>query len=157
MFLWSALSIRSQSGIAAPTGPPPGPGLGRGQAGEGPMSHRVGVLGAVLLGLLGCAHQGQQTRLQSADDKDAEVKTVGDVTAFANADPIPVAGIGLVVGLDGTGGCPPGPERVFVEEELRRKGVEHVKEVLASKDVALVRVSAQIPAGARKGDPLDVE
>jgi hypothetical protein len=121
------------------------------------MNHRVGVLGMVLLGLLGCAHHGQQTRMQAADDKDAEVKTIGDVTAFANADPIPVAGIGLVVGLEGTGGTPVGPERSFLEDQLRKKGVEHVKELLASKDVAMVRVSALVPAGARKDDPLDVE
>jgi hypothetical protein len=44
-----------------------------------------------------------------------------------------------------------------LEDQLRKRGVENVKEVLASKDTSLVLVSAVIPAGACKGDPLDVE
>ena len=67
------------------------------------MNHRTWMLGAVLLGLMGCAHQ--QTRLQSADendrDKEPEIKTIGDITAVGNADPIPVSGVGLVYGLEG--------------------------------------------------------
>ena len=55
---------------------------------------------------LGCAHQ--QTRLQSEEDadrdKEADVKTIGDVTGVANAEPIRVIGVGLVDGLPGTGG-----------------------------------------------------
>jgi Flagellar P-ring protein len=121
------------------------------------MNHRVGVLGVLLLGLVGCAHHGQ-TRFQAAEepDKDAEVKTVGDVTSVDNANPAPVRGLGLVVNLDGTGGTPP-EYRVMMEDMLRKKGVEDAKKFLASRDVAVVVVSAMIPAGARKGDPLDLE
>src|SRR5262245_6377967 len=123
------------------------------------MSPRVGLLGAVLLGLLGCAHQGQQTRLQAAEeDKESEVKTIGDVTGVSGADPVQVMGIGLVTGLDGNGGgAPPGSYRTILEDQLRKKGVERVKELLVSKDVSLVLVTALIPAGARRGDLLDVE
>jgi hypothetical protein len=124
------------------------------------MNHRVWVLGAVLLGLAGCAHT--QTRGQAADDnehdKDVEVQTIGDVTEVANVDPIPVSGVGLVVGLDGTGGgTPPGSWRELLEKQLRTLHVDNVKGVLASPNNALVLVSAVIPAGARKGDPLDIE
>src|SRR5262245_56239336 len=99
---------------------------GRGAAQESrgrPMNHRGWVLGAVLLGLLGCAHTGQ-TRFQAAEDtdKENEVKTIGDVTSVANADPVPVSGVGLVVGLEGTGGgAPPGAYRTLLEAELRKK------------------------------------
>lgn len=123
------------------------------------MKPRVWLLVSVLLGMLGCAHQSQQTRLQAAEeDKDSEVKTLGDITTVANADPIAVLGVGLVTGLDGTGGgAPPGWQRTVLEDHLRKKGIEHVKELLASKDTSLVLVSAMIPAGSRKGDLLDVE
>jgi hypothetical protein len=123
------------------------------------MNPRVGLLAALLLGLLGCAHQGQQTRLQAADeDKESEVKTIGDVTTVSGADPVQVMGVGLVTGLDGNGGgAPPGTYRTILEDHLRKIGVDRVKEVLASRDVSLVLVSAMVPAGARKGDPLDVE
>jgi hypothetical protein len=124
------------------------------------MKQRVWLFGALVGGLLGCAHP--QTRLQSADDsdrdKEGEVKTIGDVSAVANADPIPVSGIGLVVGLDGTGSAAPsGPYRQRLEDQLRKRRIENVKEILASPTTSLVLVQALIPAGARKGDALDVE
>jgi hypothetical protein len=125
------------------------------------MNQRVWVLGAVMAGLLGCTTP--QTRLQSEDesdrDKEPEVKVVRDVTdAIANTDPIQVSGVGLVVGLDGTGGgVAPGPYRQLLEEQLiKRNHLQNVKEILASPTTALVLVSAQIPAGAHKGDVLDV-
>jgi flagellar basal body P-ring protein FlgI len=124
------------------------------------MNQRVWLFGAFLCALLGCAHQ--QTRLQAEDEgereKEAEVKTVGDISSVANADPIPVNGIGLVTDLEGTGGgAPPGPYRQRLEDQLRKRGVENVKAILASPQASLVLVQALIPAGARKGDPLDVE
>lgn len=114
----------------------------------------------VLVGLAGCFHP--QTRLQSDDegerDKDLNVKTIGDFTAVANAEPIQVGGVGLLVGLEGTGGHPvPDAYRTLLEDQLRKRGVENVKEILASTSTALVLVSAMIPAGAHKGAPLDVE
>ena len=124
------------------------------------MNQRVWLFGALLCGLVGCAHQ--QTRLQAEDehdrDKASEVRTIGDVTSVANAEAIPVSGVGLVVGLDGTGGgAPPGPYRQRLEEQLRKRGFENVKNILASPETSLVFVQAFVPAGARKGDPLDVE
>lgn len=120
---------------------------------------RVWLLAALVSGLLGCAHS--QTRLQAEDegerDKQGEVKTIGDVSAVANADPIPVSGIGLVIGLDGTGGGAPPAYRQQLEDQLRKRRVENVKEILASPDTSLVFVQAMIPAGAHKGDPLDIE
>jgi len=117
-------------------------------------------LASLLLGLFGCV--SPPTRLRGADepghDKAAEVKTVGDVTTFANADPITVCGVGLVTDLEGTGGdAPPGDYRKLLESQLLQAGVENVKEVLASPNNAMVLVSGLIPAGAHKDDPIDVE
>lgn len=124
------------------------------------MSHRNGVLAGVLLALVGCAHP--QTRLQSAEEAErdplADVKTIGDVTSVANAEPVVVGGVGLVVGLNGTGGgAPPGNYRSILEADLKKNGVENIKEVLNSTETALVLVSALIPAGAHENDPIDVE
>lgn len=121
------------------------------------MNQRVLALGATLLGLLGCVQP--QTRLQAPDEeREVEVQTVGDLTSFSNAEPIPVSGVGIVVGLEGTGGdAPPGSYRTFLEDQLRKRGVEHVKEILTSPNNAMVLVSALIPPGAHKHDPLDIE
>lgn len=126
------------------------------------MQQRVWLFGVLLMGLLGCAHP--QTRLQAEEEgdrtKEVEVKTIGDVSVVANADAIPVSGIGLVIGLEGTGGgALPGPARQRLEDQLRKRTprIEKVKELLASPETSLVFVQALIPAGAHKGDPLDVE
>jgi hypothetical protein len=119
----------------------------------------LGGAAALLLALLGCAHQ--QIRQQGEEEPEPDryqVRTVGDITTVANAEALQVGGVGLVVGLEGTGGdAPPGPYRTMLEDNLRKRGVEKVKELLASPNTSLVLVSAFIPAGARKGDRLDVD
>jgi hypothetical protein len=97
--------------------------------------------------------------MQSPDEpvKDYEVKTIGEVTSLGNWSPMPVSGVGLVTGLDGTGGgTPPGDFKVMLEEQLRKLGIENTKQVLADPRNALVLISAQIPPGARKGEHIDL-
>lgn len=118
-----------------------------------------GVLGAgllALIGLLGCT--SLQPRLQSDDEGEHYyVDTIGDKTTVGNAAPIPVSGVGLVVGLEGTGGdCPPEYHAKMVKE-LEQQRVRNVKEVLASPNCAVVLVSALIPPGADKNDHIDLE
>lgn len=119
-----------------------------------------GVLGAGLLtlvGLLGC------TTLQPRSQSDEQgefytIETLGDKTTVGNALPIPVGGVGLVVGLEGTGGdCPPDGYRAILENDLRKDGVRNLREVLSSPEHAMVLVSGLIPPGANKGDPIDLE
>jgi hypothetical protein len=117
-----------------------------------------GVLAA--LGLVGCVGP-QQTRLQSGDESEAErygLKTVGDVCDVGNADPVPLGYVGLVTGLDGTGGEPAADNyRSMLVEQLGKEQVKNVKQMLADSDNALVVVTAMLPPGANKGDPVDVE
>jgi hypothetical protein len=125
-----------------------------------PLSRRpLWVVGAVLLALAGCARQN--LRLQAEDDADQgkySVETVNGWAAFDGVDPQPVAGVGLVTGLANTGGdAPPGDYRTLLERDLLKRGVINVKEALARKDMSMVLVSAAIPPGARKGDPVDLE
>src|SRR5262249_28115713 len=93
------------------------------------------------------------------NEKDRyEVKTVGDVTVVGNAEPVSVAGVGLVVGLEGTGGDTSNQEyRSMLDDAHKKEGVKNVKEVLASPANALVLVSGQVPPGAGKDDPIDLE
>lgn len=121
---------------------------------------RLGTLAVLLAGMLGCSAK-PQVRSQSAEESDRDrypVKTVGDVTTFSNADPIPVSGVGLVEGLEGTGGpAPAGGYRQMLEHDLQKQRVPRVKEVLNSPNTSMVLVSGLMPAGARRGDPFDVE
>src|SRR5262245_20115802 len=93
------------------------------------------LTGALLLALVGCLQH--ETRLQSEDDaerdKDSDIKTIGDVTTVANANPIYVSGITLVVDLEGTGGnATANGYRALVEDQLRKRNVPNIKELLAS-------------------------
>jgi hypothetical protein len=119
-----------------------------------------GVLGAGLLtlaALLGCT--SLQTRMQADDDDDHyPIETIRDKVTVGNAVPIPVGGIGLVVGLEGTGGdCPPDSWREILENELRKEGYQDIRKIMTSPDHAMVYVSGLIPPGASKGDPIDLE
>lgn len=121
----------------------------------------VWALGAFLLGLVGCFPGGQQTRLQSEDESERErygIKTVGDVTLVGNAEPIALGGVGLVTDLEGTGGdSPPDGYRAMLVDQLRKRGARKANEILSDPANALVIVTAQIPPGAAKNDPIDVE
>jgi hypothetical protein len=116
-------------------------------------------MASALLALAGCADP--QTRLLAEDESERdryEVKTVGDVTTVANADPLPVAGVGLVVDLNGTGSSPPQcAERTIIESELLKLKVENVRKLLSTSDISMVRVSALIPPGAHKGEMIAVD
>jgi len=118
------------------------------------------ALGVLLLGLAGCVGM-QAARLQSGEESDADrygVKTIGDVTTVGNADALQAGGVGLVVDLEGTGGEPAKDNyRTELEELLNKKGVKDVKRELANPNHALVVVTAMIPAGSVRGDPIDVE
>lgn len=104
---------------------------------------------------------------EDEDEEDApkekyatELKTplVGDYTNFAGLEPTPLEGVGLVVGLPGTGGDPaPSLYRTAMMEEMKRRGVKNPNALLQSPDTALVVVRAYLPPLLKKGETLDVQ
>ncbi len=70
---------------------------------------------------------------------------------------IVLRGVGLVTGLNGTGGDPsPSALRTQLQNEMSRRGVKDAKRILASRDTAMVVVTAYLPAMVRKGQRFDV-
>src|SRR5262249_10140015 len=140
-------------------------------AGRGRGMNRAWVLGVGLVvslvaGLTGCVWsksglvQGRsQIGEDPAGDPDA-FATVGMKTQVGNTEPIPVSGVGLVYRLNGTGSsAPPGGARTMLENSLKKQGFNHLKQLLddPTRTTSLVLVSALIPSGARKGDPIDIQ
>jgi hypothetical protein len=117
------------------------------------------VLGLFLLAMGGCV--SPQARLQMAEDaemkKDLSIRTIGDIADIRTVGPVQVSGIGLVTGLDSTGGTPQGPYRQMLEQLLRKQKIEHVKQILDSRDNAMVFVTGFIPPGSRRGEKIDIE
>ncbi|QVL30597.1 flagellar basal body P-ring protein FlgI [Telmatocola sphagniphila] len=99
-----------------------------------------------------------RARIDSEPTKEAVVKTIGDVSTIGNAVPIPVSGVGLVVGLDGNGGsAPPGIYRSMLEDYLKKKGFDNVRDILESPNHSMVMLTSVIPPGSRKDDMLDIQ
>ena len=116
---------------------------------------------AALLGLAGCAKQQLRAQAEDEGEKDRyAVETVRTVCQFDQTEPVAVSGVGLVVGLSGTGGgAPAGDYRTVLEKEFPQLNPKDgsIKELLADPDTSLVLVSALFPAGAAKGEPVDIQ
>jgi Flagellar P-ring protein len=85
-------------------------------------------------------------------------RLLGDYISIGGDTVRMVQGVGMVVGLDGTGEDPPAtPQRKLLLEEMRRRKIEDPESLLRSPNTALVVVTAYIPPLIRKGDTLDVE
>jgi hypothetical protein len=123
-----------------------------------------------LAGLSGChglwdKDKDLVQRSQVGDDPVAELDpstTIGSKTTVGNTGVIPVSGVGLVYNLPGTGSsAPPGGWRMMLEQSLKRNKdlAGHVRSLLddPGKTTSLVLVTALIPPGARKGDPVDIQ
>src|SRR5262249_12802615 len=81
-------------------------------------------LGAAALVLAGCATINQP-RGKADDEPEAaryDLPTVGERTVVANAAPLMLGGVGLVEGLEGTGGdCPHDSYRAMLVEHLKKE------------------------------------
>lgn len=83
---------------------------------------------------------------------------IGDLTSFAGLEPVVLEGVGLVVGLNGTGGDPaPSAFRTALMEDLKKNGLANPNAILARPDTALVLVRAKLPPLLKKGEKIDVE
>jgi flagellar basal body P-ring protein FlgI len=135
------------------------------------MVRRASALGLLFLLIAGCVNP--QTRAKMAEEaereRDLDVRTVGDVSIVGNVAPMQVQGVGLVMGLSGTGHSPPGFYRGLLEQYLLKNSgnrggeivnevqTKRVRQVLDDPNNCLVIVKGYIPAGARRGDLFDVE
>jgi hypothetical protein len=114
---------------------------------------------AVTLTLIGCTSPLLTSPDRAPEDgpKSPDIKTVGSCTSVWGAESIRVYGLGVVHGLEDTGSNPPpGEVRRQALHLLKQRGIDNADEVLNSPDTAIVYVSALIPPGVRKDDPLDV-
>lgn len=130
---------------------------------------RASVLwaGLAVVAAAGCtgpaADKGQARSQVGGDagpDPDAYA-TVGTWTVPDNMGPVNVSGVGLVYKLaPGAGSHPaPGGWRAMLETNLKKKGWTNMRDVIddPNKTTSLVLVSATIPPGARKGEPIDLQ
>lgn len=93
----------------------------------------------------------------TSEDRDEDPLVGSRVTISGMTTPL-IEGVGLVTGLDGTGGdVPPSTYRRMILEDMKKRRVENPQKVLQSPSTAVVVVRAYLPPLAQKGDMLDVE
>jgi len=87
-------------------------------------------------------------------------KTIGDLAEIVAFNPIPVKGIGLVVGLPNTGSseCPQQVRDYLIQYIMTQLGPKNVnaERMINSLDTAVVVVEGLVPPGASKYQPFDV-
>lgn len=129
---------------------------------------------AAMLGLAACESAPPRPKAPTMTIRDIPAVlrgTIGAEASIAGTEPILISGLGLVVGLNGTGGGAL-PERVqaTMERELGLKGVSRSsdawagtlfagrspQDVLRDPNVAVVLVQALVPPGAPEGTSFDV-
>ncbi len=93
------------------------------------------------------------------DDFGTSIKTpmLSEYMSVQGNTIITLRGVGMVTGLNGTGGDPsPSALRTQLQNEMSRRNVKDGKRILASQDTALVVVTAYLPAMVTKGQRFDV-
>jgi len=100
---------------------------------------------------------------ETSDDFDERFETkvetplLGEYIIIREKHLIMVQGVGLVMGLDGTGGDPsPSPLRTALADDMRRRQVKP-GQLLRSPNTALVIVRAYVPVLVDKGERFDIE
>jgi flagellar basal body P-ring protein FlgI len=102
--------------------------------------------------------EAQKTEIPQDVQLDKTIGRLAEIVAFS---PIPVKGIGIVVGLSGSGSaeCPPAVRdylRQYIMTQVGNKQLINPDKMLNSTDTAVVAVEGWIPAGAVKQQPFDV-
>ena len=146
--------VRGRSHVPSRFGPPSA-GSPRGALGDsGGGAARPGPLHRPARSSRPASSPARRARCQSNG-----LKTVGDVTTVGNAEPVPLGGVGLVVGLEGTGGEPATDNfrTICSRRTSPRRASRTSRAKLADPNHALVVVTALCRPGREQGYPIDIE
>ncbi len=120
------------------------------------------IVAILMLLLAGCgeSQKSKKKKIEPAQPVQLD-KTIGDLAEVVAFNPIPVKGVGLVVGLAGTGSaeCPPAIRdylRQYILAQLGQSKTVNPDMMINSIDTAVVFVEGFIPAGAVKQEAFDV-
>lgn len=105
--------------------------------------------------------EAKSSRRKKEEDNDfgnkVETPLLSEYMSVQGNSLVVLRGVGLVTGLNGEGGDPsPSSLRTQLQNEMLRRGVKDAKRILASRDTALVVVTAYLPAMVHKGQKFDV-
>ena len=124
------------------------------------------ILAIIILtsSLAGCGEQKKKSKdAKKIEAPPAQARldtTIGDLAEVIAFNPIPVKGVGIVVGLPNTGSseCPQQIRDYLLQYIIAQLGPKNVnaEKMINSLDTAVVLVEGFIPPGASKYQPFDV-
>ncbi len=121
----------------------------------------LAVVGSPLIGCHKFNLRSQSPDDEKLDDEfETTVKTplIGDYTTIAGLNLVTLEGVGLVTGLDGTGGDPPPSMfRTALLEDMKKRNVRNPNRILQAPTTALVIIRAYLPPLIRRGEKFDIE
>ena len=121
------------------------------------------ALCAAALASFVAARAGDDKKPASAKKKTETIvlkvdETVGELAKVPPLTEVKVEGVGLVIGLDGTGSNPsPSAWRTKLRDQMQKAGLENSEKWLASPHTSLVIVRGKVPAGITTEDVFDVD
>ncbi len=129
------------------------------------VSRRLFLAGAVVTAagcqkLIGRGQSPDTTPLvQLYDENVSKTKYIGDICGIYGLNFAKVDGIGIAVGLNGTGSATkPGSQRDQLIRDLElNKNIEDAKALIKSDDTELVVMYGLLPPGIKKGDTFDLK
>nr|ADY59755.1 flagellar P-ring protein [Rubinisphaera brasiliensis DSM 5305] len=93
-----------------------------------------------------------------SESNEFEPPYVADYVTVSGLNLVTLEGVGLVTGLDGTGGDPPPSQfRTQLLDDMRRRDIPDPNRIISSPSTALVVVRAYLPPLVQPGDNFDVE
>jgi HEAT repeat protein len=116
----------------------------------------------VLTSFLGAGPFSNKDKEKAAAKKAAMTlkvdETVGDIAKIPPLSDIRLEGVGLVIGLDGTGSeAQPSGWRTKLLERMRKDGVHDAEKYLSDPSTSLVLLRGKVPAGITTEDVSDVD
>jgi flagellar basal body P-ring protein FlgI len=125
-----------------------------------PYNILIVVISMLLLVGCGESQKRKKKKIEPAQPLQLD-RTIGDLAEVVAFNPIPVKGIGLMVGLAGTGSaeCPPATRdylRQYILAQVGQQKTVNPDMMINSIDTAIVLVEGLIPAGAVKQEAFDV-
>ncbi|MCD4831096.1 MAG: flagellar basal body P-ring protein FlgI [Anaerohalosphaeraceae bacterium] len=123
----------------------------------------VSVLAALTILACGCEESKKTSKKDASLQQHTTTidRTIGDLAEFVSAGPIDVKGVGIVVGLPGTGSsqCPPDIREYltqYILTQLSKADKISPNKMIDGRDTAIVLVEGKILPGSVKPDAFDV-
>jgi flagellar basal body P-ring protein FlgI len=115
----------------------------------------LSVVSALALSLAGA---GAPKKKRAEPPPPGVYETIADLADIHKNAETKLEGVGLVVGLDGTGVNPPNSYyRTKLLDEMRKAGIENANKMLENPNVAMVVVHMTVPAGVNPSDRIDID